>query len=501
MNNKPVEKTNRWKQIIRWVVHFLATLLGFMPILIITYLIYWRWVSGSSELVISIPNPTITVVVILVAYMIAFLIHKKGFQESRNIINRNFHELSCQNWVKETLSESLKLAVFPALILLSIARQFLLLLTVIVPFVLTILLTAICVFLILITTWKWFPLEIPNSLAGVFDPLVQFVKDWEGVILIFGLLVIPALISYLTYRSTNEIKESIKKMFRRISKVCSGRWLPEVNPPKTQKPSEEAYIVQVRRSFRQSVVECKKLFLAALSLTIFFIFGLLYDAKEPGVTSNGPDPDCSVKAVDDDSLSISYTFEKGSRFSLFYREGNLETKEGICPEGSNLEWLKLFKAALSDNNEGKTRLKVQGFASVSPVHVDGETSASKELNLQIANERAEAIVYYLTMHESKKSPAESCSSAVVNRLIWTRPVRDESDSIWSCPNFEVIYNPWNDFDEMNSSKPRPNPHPGVLRQFDVEFLNRSVQIVIEKGSIRTNATPGSPVDDKTNRLN
>lgn len=182
--------------------------------------------------------------------------------------------------------------------------------------------------------------------------------------------------------------------------------------------------------------------------------------------------------------SMSDLIKSADKFSLVYREGNLKTKNGICPEGSNLEWLRLFNAALSDslgNSDRRKRVRVKGFASVSPVRVNGDTSASEKLNLKIANQRAEAVVYFLMLDDAKKYNTKACSTALDGNAIRKNLDTEKSDSIWKGTDFDVVYKPWNAFAQMDSSKPEPNPFPAGHRQFDLEFLNRSVEIIVETG--------------------
>lgn len=220
--------------------------------------------------------------------------------------------------------------------------------------------------------------------------------------------------------------------------------------------------------------------------------------------------------------STSYRFKKGTQFSLFYREGDLKTKKGICPEGSNLEWLKLFKTAILDSPKDKDRrikLKIQGFASVAPVPVNGiiNDKQSDSLNCEIANQRAEALIYFLT---TEPYDSTKCKTALANDGRWGREVgkpytRGRPDTLawketdfavtyddpphvqWEGPNLTVTYKPWKNYKEIKPNKPMENPREGKERQLDSEFLNRSVRIIIEKGSDRTETMPAPPAEGNT----
>ena len=173
--------------------------------------------------------------------------------------------------------------------------------------------------------------------------------------------------------------------------------------------------------------------------------------------------------------STSYLFEKDAQFLLFYKEGIWETKEGICPKGSNLEWLKLFQTTLSDSfkdMDGRLKLKIQGFASVAPVRVNGiiDSTLSNLLNCEIANQRAEALIYFLTLGDSKYDQ-ESCKAVLDSKEY-------AEGGTWPGTNFDVSYKPWESYEEMKPNKPEKGNSP-QSRQRDIEFRNRSVQIIIE----------------------
>ena len=71
--------------------------------------------------------------------------------------------------------------------------------------------------------------------------------------------------------------------------------------------------------------------------------------------------------------TMSDLIKGANKYSLVYQVGKLEDRTGVCPEGSNLEWLNLFRSALSDTpdiTDRRTRLIASGFASLEPVAVN-----------------------------------------------------------------------------------------------------------------------------------
>ena len=50
--------------------------------------------------------------------------------------------------------------------------------------------------------------------------------------------------------------------------------------------------------------------------------------------------------------------------------------------------------------------------------------------------------------------------------------------VWKGQNFDVAYKPWQSYKDMADNKPEKGNSP-QSRQRDIEFRNRSVQIIIE----------------------
>ncbi len=207
-------------------------------------------------------------------------------------------------------------------------------------------------------------------------------------------------------------------------------------------------------------------------------------------------------------------------FLLVYPpQGDLESKKGICPADSslNLEWLKFFKKTFSEHSkDGRMKLKVQGFASSAPVLLNGDTTESNSLNLEIANQRAEALIYFLT---TEPYDSIKCKSALDNHSRWGREegkpyTRGRPDTLewkdssftvtyadspcvqWKKSHFIVTYKPWQNYDDMVNAKPVQDK-----KRLDLEFLNRSVQIIIEEGDCWTKTKAEPPAEDNTGHSN
>ena len=72
----------------------------------------------------------------------------------------------------------------------------------------------------------------------------------------------------------------------------------------------------------------------------------------------------------------------------------------------------------------------------------------------------------------------------------TCEMRPDTTIVWKRTNFDVAHKPWQNHREMVNAKPVQDS----LR-LDLEFLNRSVQIIIEEGDCWTKSV------DKTDQIN
>ena len=169
-------------------------------------------------------------------------------------------------------------------------------------------------------------------------------------------------------------------------------------------------------------------------------------------------------------------------YSLAYPEqGKPDTKEGICPDSRTSEWLNEFKAAIVEysQNESRLQLEVRGFSSVAPVPEAGNCESSNQCNCDIANERAEAVVGFLTSDDS-------CEN-FLSRRKWQSPgddpcIRPEREFRLGLPDgldFDVTYRPWQSYEEMTRYKPINDGPSGGQRRAAVEFLSRGVQIMVK----------------------
>ena len=171
-------------------------------------------------------------------------------------------------------------------------------------------------------------------------------------------------------------------------------------------------------------------------------------------------------------------------YSLAYPEqGRRKIKAGICPDSRASEWLNEFKAAVveysRDSQDGpRLQLEVRGLSGVAQVTEAACRNRSDQCNCDIANERAEAVVGFLTSDDS-------CTD-VLNEQRWESPGNDpclrpkKEFKLSTQHGFDVIYRPWQSYEEMMRHKPINDGSSDGKRRPAVEFLRRAVQIMVKK---------------------
>ncbi len=423
-----------------------------------------------------------------------------------------------------------KIVAYPVHWAFRLAARFLLLFgilaAILMPFLILIL---ILIILVILTLVSLILLGIWN--IELLKSLNLFISNEH--IAIITLLVNIGLLSFIVQKYTKAILTSLREIGNKILKVFQSGWRLGLNIEESLSKTWKCYVLNFWPFMRDTYTKSLELIIA-VSILIIICSLFLLEIKEDtnwitetkrwreSITTKLDNIEKQI-ANHSHKLSTSYRFEKNASFSLVYREGNLETKEGICPEDSNLEWLELFKQAISDDSKDRhLKLTIKGFASVAPVPVNGIINdKSDTLNCQIANERAEALIYFLM---TEPYDSTKCRPALKDDDRWGREegkpyTRGRPDPLawtgsgfivnyddaqrvhWEGPNLTVTYKPWKNYKEMKNNKPLKNPPGKEDRQLDREFLNRSVQIIIEEVSYRTKTKAESPAEDNTGHSN
>ena len=362
-----------------------------------------------------------------------------------------------------------------------------------------------------------------KSVSGLLERLIKFIENKKQLIAITSLLTSVGLLPFLLGKNIESIQASLSNIKEKTVKTLEVFWntrLSKMEPGKSQRVTC-CSVAEIWPFMRKTLTESGKITLYILILYIILIFGYKSVKILSEWQENVKDSLVGIRTVTDtirtdtadlillrsSGLSSAYLSGKGDTISLVYPpQGNLNSKKGICPEDDNLIWLKLFKQAILKCAEDRLKkqqplkLKVQGFASAAPVLLNGDTTNSDSLNCEIANQRAEALIYFLTTEPYNST---KCKSALDNDGRWGREegkpyARGRPDTLewkdssftvtyadsprvqWKRSHFIVTYKPWQNYDDMEKVKPVQDS----LR-LDLEFLNRSVQIIIEEGDCWT----------------
>ena len=355
-------------------------------------------------------------------------------------------------------------------------------------------------------------LLMPFRLYPQFMELAKDIsKDLDSsekiIITIISLLTTIGIFTSLFQTYVTDIKLSLLNISNQIFKAFRGNWLPMID---SLSETQRCYIAKAPLSI-------KKVFFNALMLVcalwighiIFFFLYLPINALDDWqnevvrkLDAIPSDPKTwrdsvtiNLDNIRTDTANLMLlrssghspfylSTEKGTiSFLLVYpSQGNLDSKRGICPEGDNLIWLTLFKRAFSKcSKDEQMNLKIQGFASAAPVRLNGATTNSDSLNCEIANQRAEALIYFLMLDDPKSYTQAKCKDVLEKRYA-------KSGSTWDAQGFKMNYKPWQNYAEMDSANTKPIQDNLRL---DLEFLNRTVEIIIEEGGCLTKAIPAS----------
>ena len=348
------------------------------------------------------------------------------------------------------------------------------------------------------------PVLIPLILAISFN-ILELDPELPEYIPIITLLLSIGLISYLLQKNIETIRCSIKRIITNTVNVVKG--------------------TDIKTNLKETFTASISLISAVLFTCLILICGHL-SVKELTKWQemvidklNALEGKIGIRVILLNDFPPSDILEERSEYWLFYpSHGDLEDKDGICPtDGDLVNWLASFKSAISSctDTSGLVRLNVRAFASTAPVTRGGEfnTSTSNELNCEIANQRAEAIIYFLT---SKSDKVSNCRAALNERTRWGRAKNElctrarldssvwnedsikvtyeprhiynrgitDSVNVWQGQGFEMTFQPWQCHEQMKKARLVKD---GTLdnRREGLEFLNRTVQIIIEDGGCLT----------------
>ena len=191
-----------------------------------------------------------------------------------------------------------------------------------------------------------------------------------------------------------------------------------------------------------------------------------------------------------DSAKSWPSFKKGTVFSLvFPPEGDLRSKEGICPSDTAIDWMRDFRAALAtcpraQGGDGKMlELEVKAYSSIAPVRADGSYDRSDLLNCEIANQRASAVAHMLVARGEEYLTEDYCEQKLQISQAKRKPGAlctgtEDMAEIPAGPNFELIHTPWKSYRDMHRARPMDDG-TREKRRTEAEFFNRVVQIIFK----------------------
>ena len=374
-------------------------------------------------------------------------------------------------------------------------------------------------------------LPMPIHFFPLFENFTENIyENWKSkdkpIITIIALCTAIGLFYPLLKRYAKDFWQSLLNISEKISTVFQNPpWLSKINIDKNQLKETISEKIQLKETLQNSLILVFALWIGY----ILFFLGYLpikdlsdwrFDVIDRLTDIKTDTSKLMILRASGYSPAFLSTNEDTSFLLVYPPQGNLGNKKGICPaDGSReLEWLQFLKTVFSKCSKDTMKLRVQGFASVAPITVNALTGTAKSdilkadslrsdsLNCEIANQRAEALIYFLTLPDTIKYTMEGCKTALEDdrrwgrvegkygrpdALAWNRSnftvTYDDSPRVqWEGSNLTVTYKPWENYDEMAKAKPVQDS-----QRRDLEFLNRSVQIIIEEGGFLKKAVPAS----------
>ena len=338
-------------------------------------------------------------------------------------------------------------------------------------------------------------LVVHNSFQPISDQVKAFAVAIFAIVAVIG--------SSLLTKFRKEIGESMSEIMRNITyfifdlenfKEPKKHWEPNLGITSSLSTTW-SHLGHAVKHGRDIVLSALVLWVSGVMLTILLF---VVDASARGVYNFQTNVKDSIERIQKklDDVNITSEEQVPVVYSLVYPpQANLKTKAGICPGTSsgddklryraNLDWLKRFKTAISECSRKESRLKlvVRAYASVAPVSIGGRFDRSDDLNCEMANQRAEAVVRLLTT--DKDIRPETCERILgdekqgFQRASLCKPriveltVRGGNEA-----NFDVTYRPWHAYCQMTREKPVDDERDGGNARPELEFLNRVVQIIV-----------------------
>ena len=201
----------------------------------------------------------------------------------------------------------------------------------------------------------------------------------------------------------------------------------------------------------------------------------------------------------------SYSFGEGTVFSLPHIDnGSCKERRGVCLDEIKYQWLTEFKQAIEACADASSKLvpevEVMGFASTA--HFKGsEQTDQNQLNRQLANHRAEAVISFLVgapEENWKCNPKGDLSEGCFQKGIAHPCEWQKEEGRYECGKdsdklkFRLLYKPWKDVESMKQARPADDGDVPNPRRRDVEFLNRTVHIRIKNDVCRLDMEDSMP---------
>ena len=314
------------------------------------------------------------------------------------------------------------------------------------------------------------------------------------------------------------VRSSLSKIGKEVWRIVGSGWIPtpaldfDASLSKTRNKNIAKIFPNARRMFFSSGQLIISIFLLLALLLLAYVSTMAETNWKDGVIRSLREPPPHVVVVTPEDRITSYLLQNGTIFSLpFLSNGSPRTGEGICLTEDQKTWLSEFKKAINEcakfsDPPLRLQVTVRAYASTAPVKMEGVSShdnapSSDDLNCEIGNRRAEEVVNFL-IHDDQKDPASFACESVGGSGDTDYRGLGECQRLKKRfefgPNedlgFKLVYVPWRTHEDMVENKPADDGDAETgPRRSAVEFLNRSVHLVLENDACKMETEKGPPV--------
>lgn len=360
------------------------------------------------------------------------------------------------------------------------------------------------------------PIGLPVlALAGLLafwpevEKAIQFEDTRKEIAGALSLLIGVGLFSWITTKLGQYAWDQFVKICKAAKSVLVDVWNSDWRSRKGLETAWRKYVSRKRREDLWSAFkDARRLTISLMSCVLLVALYATFGPKQTKAPEQTRDPEQTesivqtiyryVAVVDAEdsgpemSREIRLFLKSGAVFYLAHvKNAQPKEGEGICLGEPQQKWLEEFRKAIENcmeekkptDGDSKPVFKVTGYASIAPMHAEGDNSVSPELNCKVANWRAAAVGDYLINPTKERANTRWRCADVKRAFNRDEPNENECGEHYVPKNqdsnpFLVEVRQWRKPSEMIENKPANDGERPSPRRYDVEIMNRVVSIEV-----------------------